>query len=260
MIPCASEYILGAKVNVTTLSDASARICEWAARGESRYVCVASVNNVMEAYDSAAFQSVTNQADLVTSDGMPVVWALHLLGRKEASRVYGPDLTPRILERAATQGISVGFYGGSSDTLSKLLEFVHARFPSLRVAYAWSPPFRPLSAEEDQRVVEEMNRSGARIVFVGLNTPKQDYWMARHKGRIQAVTVGVGAAFDFLAGTKRQAPKWMRGIGLEWLFRLSAEPGRLWKRYTKHNARFVCLFFLQTLGWKFSSHDDAPAL
>lgn len=237
--------ILGMQVSPTNYAEAARLICEWARQRASRYVCVASVNNVMEAYDSAAFQRVMNGAALVTPDGMPVVWGLRLLGHPQASRVYGPDLTPVVLGMAEHAGIPVGFYGASEAALAGLLNTVAARFPKLQVAYAYSPPFRPLEPEEDRSITGAINASGARILFVGLNTPKQDYWMAAHQDRVQAVMVGVGAAFDFLAGTKRQAPRWMMPLGLEWAFRLATEPGRLWKRYLKHNPRFVALFALE---------------
>jgi N-acetylglucosaminyldiphosphoundecaprenol N-acetyl-beta-D-mannosaminyltransferase len=243
-------HILGMRVDATDYRHAAAIVRGWAEREESKYVCVATVNNVMEAHDSADFRCVMNDADLVTPDGMPLVWGLRLLGCKNASRVYGPDLTPVLLEMAASSGLPVGFFGGSPATLHRLWEVVASRFPRVSVAYSFSPPFQPLMADEDRRVVEEINRSGARILFVGLNTPKQDYWMAAHKGRINAVMIGVGAAFDFLAGTKPQAPRWMMKIGMEWLFRLMTEPRRLWKRYLKHNPRFVALFVAQLLGLK----------
>jgi N-acetylglucosaminyldiphosphoundecaprenol N-acetyl-beta-D-mannosaminyltransferase len=167
-----------------------------------------------------------------------------------ATRVYGPDLTPHLLNAAEEEGIPVGFYGGSPQVLKRLIEVVLERYSRLRVAYAWSPPFRPLGPEEDQRVTDEINGSGARILFVGLNTPKQDLWMAHHRGRIPAVMLGVGAAFDFLAGSKPQAPRWMMRAGLEWLFRLATEPRRLWRRYLYQNPRFVLLFLMQLLGLK----------
>ncbi len=250
-------FILGTPVEPTTYSEASLTIRAWAQQGASKYVCVATVNNVMEAYDSAGFQLVMNEADLVTPDGMPLVWALRLLGHKNASRVYGPDLTPILLQMAADAGLPVGFYGGSAEVLKRLLEVVALRFPKLRVEYSYSPPFRPLTPEEDEQAVAAINGSGVRILFIGLNTPKQDYWMALHKGRVQAVMVGVGAAFDFLAGTKPQAPRWMMPLGLEWLFRLATEPGRLWKRYLKHNPRYVVLLSRQLLGAK--GHKSAAA-
>ena len=242
--------ILGMHVHPTSYDEAAELLPGWAARGSSKYVCVATVNNVMESYDSPDFRRVMNNADLVTPDGMPLVWALRLLGYKSATRVYGADLTPILLEKAAAEGLPVGFYGAMPDVLHRLVEVVIQRFPRLQVAYAFSPPFRPPTPEEDEQVVDDINLSGARILFIGLNTPKQDYWMAAHKGSVQAVMVGVGAAFDFLAGTKPQAPRWMMRIGMEWFFRLLSEPRRLWKRYLKHNPRFVVLLALQLLGLK----------
>lgn len=247
---CEERDIVGMKVNATSYNHACEAICTWARQSVSRYVCVATVNNVMEAYDSAAFQQVMNDADLVTPDGMPLVWALRLLGCRDATRVYGPDLTPLVLERAESNGISVGFYGGAPDTLERLMKVLGQRFPKLKIAYSYSPPFWLLTPEEDDEQVAEINRSGARILFIGLNTPKQDYWMAAHKRSVRAVMVGVGAAFDFIAGTKAQAPRWMMRNGLEWVFRLATEPRRLWKRYLKHNPRFVGLVVLQLLGSK----------
>jgi len=245
-----SKFVLGMKVSATSYEHASNLIVSWAKQTLSKYVCIATVNNVMEAYDSPTFQNVMNEADLVTPDGMPVVWALQLLGWKNASRVYGPDLTPILLAKAAREGIPVGFYGSSPEVLRLLVERVKELNPTLQVPYAYSPPFRNLSPSEDQQITEEINRSGARILFIGLNTPKQDFWMAAHCNRVQAVMVGVGAAFDFIAGSKQQAPRWMMKIGLEWLFRLATEPRRLWKRYLKHNPRYILFFALQILGIK----------
>jgi N-acetylglucosaminyldiphosphoundecaprenol N-acetyl-beta-D-mannosaminyltransferase len=250
MQPTASTSVLGMKVSWTHYQHASDLILSWARQKASKYVCVATVNNVMEAYDSDAFQKVMNQADLVAPDGMPVVWALRWMGQKQATRVYGPDLTEVLLEKAAPTGVPVGFYGAAPQVLKQLTERVQARYPALQIAYTFSPPFRALSPDEDQEIIEAINQSGARILFIGLNTPKQDLWMASHRHKVQAVMVGVGAAFDFLAGSKPQAPRWMMGIGLEWLFRLITEPRRLWKRYLKHNPRFVAFLGLQLLGFK----------
>ena len=141
----------------------------------------------------------------------------------------------------------MGFYGGTQETLDRLLDVVGKRFRRLRVPYAYSPPFRPLTPEEDAQVVEAINESGARILFVGIGCPKQERWMAAHRDRVRAVMLGVGAAFDFLAGAKPHAPRWMQTAGLEWLFRLLTEPRRLWKRYLKHNPRFLVLFARQLL-------------
>jgi len=243
-----SRSILGMRADATSYPAASSRILSWAAARQSRYVAVATVNNVMEAYDSPAFRGIMNAADLVAPDGMPLVWGLRLLGIRKAARVYGPDLTPCVLAEAERGRIPVGFYGATDPVLERLLGSVRSRYPSLQIAYAWAPPFRALSAEEDRAATARINASGARILFVGLSTPKQERWMAAHRGRVEAVMLGVGAAFDFLAGVKRQAPRWMRRAGLEWLFRLGSEPRRLARRYLKHNPRFLVLFLAQLCG------------
>jgi N-acetylglucosaminyldiphosphoundecaprenol N-acetyl-beta-D-mannosaminyltransferase len=247
------RYTLGTKVHGTSYEKATAQILEWAGREESRSVCVANVHTVMEGYDCRDFQNVINGADLVTPDGMPLVWSLKLEGVKDASRVYGPDLTPYVLKAAEEEGVPIGFYGGSSFVLERLLERVRREYPQLAIVFAQSPPYRPLTHEEDREVVDAMRRSGARVLFVGLGCPKQERWMAEHRGQINAVMLGVGAAFDFLAGSKRQSPRWMQAIGLEWLFRLATEPKRLWKRYMKHNPRFVVLMAMQLTGRRFRS-------
>jgi N-acetylglucosaminyldiphosphoundecaprenol N-acetyl-beta-D-mannosaminyltransferase len=179
---------------------------------------------------------------------MPLVWGLRLLGVRGATRVYGPDLTPVVCERAAENGVPVGFYGGADPTLvDDLTANLARRCLGLKVAYAWSPPFRPLTPEEDARVVDDIVRSGVRILFVGLSTPKQERWMAEHRDRLPAVMLGVGAAFDFLAGRKRQAPRLVQRFGFEWLYRLVHEPRRLWRRYLQRNPRFVALFAAQVV-------------
>jgi N-acetylglucosaminyldiphosphoundecaprenol N-acetyl-beta-D-mannosaminyltransferase len=195
----------------------------------------------MEAHDSAVYKKIINAADLVTPDGMPLVWMMRLKGEKNQQRVYGPTLMLHVLEMAARDGIPVGFYGGRTEVLEVLEKKMQSRFTGLNVKYSYSPPFRELSTEEDAELTEQINRSGARILFVGLGCPKQEIWMAEHRGKINAVMIGVGAAFDFHAGFKPQAPVWMQKIGLEWLFRLLTEPRRLWKRYLYHNPRFVLL-------------------
>jgi N-acetylglucosaminyldiphosphoundecaprenol N-acetyl-beta-D-mannosaminyltransferase len=233
-------------VDATSYRHATDQILDWAAAGESRYVCVATVNNLIEGVDDPRYNALMEAADLVTPDGMPLVWGLRLLGVPDASRVYGPDLTPLVCEAAARRGIPVGFYGGQDDVLDDLAAALTARYPGLRIAYRWSPPFRPLTAEEEAQVTDELVRSGTRVLFVGLGTPKQERWMADHKG-LPMVMLGVGAAFDFLSGRKRQAPSALQRLGLEWLYRLVHEPRRLWKRYLYRNPRFVALFAAQLL-------------
>lgn len=240
--------ILGMRVDPTSYREATRAILSWAHKGESRYVCVANVHMVMEAFDHPDFREQVNRADLVTPDGMPLVWMLRMRGYSHQERVYGPDLTLHVCEAAAREGIPVGFYGGRPETLQRLVHNLTQRYPGLRVVYTYSPPFRPLTEEEDQKIVQAIRDAGVRILFVGLGCPKQEWWMAHHHGRIPAVMVGVGAAFDFHAGQVRQAPRWMQRMGLEWAFRLSQEPLRLWRRYLIHNPRFLWYISLEQLG------------
>jgi N-acetylglucosaminyldiphosphoundecaprenol N-acetyl-beta-D-mannosaminyltransferase len=205
----------------------------------------------MEAFDSPAFQRVVNGADLVTPDGRPLVWALRSLGVGDATQVRGTDLTTHVVERAAREDIPIGLYGGTPELLETFVRILERRYPGVRVVCRIAPPFRPLTPEEDEAVTKEIRSSGARILFVGIGCPKQERWMEAHKDRIPAVMLGVGAAFDFHTGRVRQAPGWMQAAGLEWLFRLLMDPKRLWKRYAKHNPRFVVLFLRQLLGLRF---------
>lgn len=256
-----SRHVLGMRVDASTYRSAAERIVSWAsAMGDSptastdprpRYVCVANVHMTMEAFDDPSFRDIVNRADLVTSDGMPLVWMLRRLGLPHAERVYGPTLTLHVCEAAAAAGVPVAFYGGAPEAVEGLKAELARRFPDLDVRYAYSPPFRPLSPEEDAEIVADIVASGARILFVGLGCPKQERWMAEHARRLPLVQLGVGAAFDIHAGRVKQAPAWMQDRGLEWLFRLAVEPRRLWRRYLVHNPRFVFFAGLQLLevGW-----------
>lgn len=239
--------ILGTKIAVSSYAETAATCVQWAKRGESRTVVFANVHVVMEANDNAVLASRLHNTDMVNPDGVPLVWALKAVGERRASRVYGPDATLVILREAEKAGIPVGFYGGSEEALNKLIASVKARFPDLQIVFTMSPPFRAMSAEEDDAVVQQIVASGARMLFVGLGCPKQEHWVAEHRGRIPAVLLAVGAAFDFIAGTKPQAPRWMMKAGLEWIFRLATEPRRLAGRYFKNNPRFILLFAQQWL-------------
>lgn len=236
----AFHRVLGMRVDATSYADATARVLGWAREGRSAYVCAANVHMVMEAYDDPAFAALVNAADLVTPDGMPLVWSLRARGQAQ-ERVYGPDLMLHVCEAAAREGVAVGLHGGEPDVIEQLRETLPRRFPGLRVAYAHAPPFRDLSPAEDEAVVRDIEASGARILFVALGCPKQERWMAAHRGRVPAAMLGVGAAFAFHAGRVRQAPAALRRAGLEWLFRVAVEPRRLWKRALRHNPRFALL-------------------
>ena len=254
LAPLEHRDILRLRVDATSYEDATQRVLAWAKTGHSCYVCAANVHMAMEVYDSPEFANVVNNSALVTADGMPLVWALHALGIKDASRTYGPTLTLHVCEAAASQGVPIGLYGGKSETLAAFVQFLQKRFPEIQIPCQISPPFRPLTPEEDAAYTQQIVESGARIILVGIGCPRQEFWMAEHKDRIPAVMLGVGAAFDFHSGNVKQAPSWMQERGLEWLFRLLMEPKRLWKRYFKHNPRFVVFFLMQwmasKLGWK----------
>lgn len=244
----ASRSVLGMRVDATSYDDASRRVVQWAQERRPAYVCVSTVHMVMESFDSETFRGMVNGADLVTPDGRPLVWALRAFGVKGVSQVRGTDLTTRVVERAAREGVPIGLYGGTPELLESFVGVLERRFPGVRVVCTIAPPFRPLTPEEDAAVTREIAESGARILFVGIGCPKQERWMSEHKGRFSAVMLGVGAAFDFHTGQVRQAPSWMQTAGLEWVFRLIMDPRRLWKRYAKHNPRFVGLLVLQLLG------------
>lgn len=246
--PAPGRVLVGVRIDTTSHADAAERVLRWARARESRYVCAATVHMVMEAHDDPAFRAVVNGADLVTPDGMPLLWGVRLLGEAAATRVRGTDLMSAVCSRAGLEGVPIGLYGSTPQVLDRLAAALPARFPGLGIAYRLSPPFRPVRPEEDDEIVRAVNASGARVLFVGLGCPKQERWMAAHRGRVLAPMVGVGAAFDFLAGVKREAPRWMQDAGLEWSFRLLSEPRRLWRRYAYHNPRFVALLAAQLCG------------
>lgn len=233
------RHILGMRVDSGTYRSATDHIATWSQNADHRYVCVANVHMTMETVDSPEFRDVVNGADLVTSDGMPLVWMLRRLGLPASERVYGPELVLQVCARAEKDQIPIGLYGGTDESLERFLAFLAERFPDLKVPYHHAPPFRPLTQQEDEQVVTDIVESGARILFVGIGCPKQEKWMAAHKDRLPVVQVGVGAAFDFHSGAVKQAPGWMGRAGLEWLFRLMMEPKRLWKRYVLLNPRFM---------------------
>lgn len=243
-----SRPVTGMRVDATSYDDASARVLRWAAERRSAYVCVANVHMAMEAAGSPDFRRIVGEADLVTPDGRPLVWALRLLRVKRATQVRGTDLVAEVAARAAGEGVPVGLYGSTPEVLGELTEELRRRLPGLDVACGVSPPFRELSPEEDGELTRRVAESGARILFVGLGCPKQERWMAAHRGRVPAVMIGVGAAFEFHAGRVPQAPRWMQSAGLEWAYRLYREPRRLWRRYARHNPRFVALLALQLAG------------
>ena len=241
------RYVLGQRLDATDYADATARVVDWARRGESRYVCLSNVHMVMQGWDDPNFRQIINAADLITTDGVPLVWCLRALGLPSAVRVYGPDLTLHVCATAAQQQLAIGLYGGTAQSLKEFAALLQSRFPAIEIACSIAPPFRPLTAAEDVAYTKQLAESGARILFVGIGCPKQEIWMSEHRGRLNMPMLGVGAAFDFHAGRIKQAPAWLQAIGLEWLFRLLMEPRRLWRRYAWHNPRFVLFFIGQLL-------------
>lgn len=239
--------IIATPVYPTSYEDACDRIQAWALAKTSCYVVAANVHVVMTAYWQRSYQQVINGAALVTPDGMPLVMGLRLLGAKHQQRVYGPDLMLAWCDRAVQAGIPLYLYGGTKAMLDTLQQNLMQRFPGLIIAGTHAPPFRPLTPEEEAADRDRIHASGASVVFVGLGCPKQEEWMARQQDKLNAVMIGVGAAFSFHSGEVSQAPRWMMAWGLEWLYRLAMEPTRLWQRYLINNPAFLILFGWQLL-------------
>lgn len=245
------EYVnvLGVKVSAINMPRAIEVIDSWVQSREQHFVTITGVHGIMESQRDSTLRDIHNRAGLITPDGMPLVWISHRRGWKNVSRVYGPDLLLEVCNVSTDRGYRHYFYGGAPGVADQLATRLQTRFPGLQVAGTYCPPFRPLTPEEDAEMIEEINAANPDIVWVGLSTPKQERWMNAQVGRLNApVMVGVGAAFDFHAGLKAQAPRWMQRNGLEWLFRLSTEPRRLWKRYLVNNPSFVALILMQELG------------
>lgn len=232
-------------VDVLDIDTAVSNIFTWALSRQSRYVCVSNVHMCIETYNDADFQSVVNSADLVVADGRPISWAQKLLGYKSAQQVRGMDLTLALCQKAEVDNLKIGFYGGQPETLKKLEKTLLQEYPNLEIAISIAPPFRILSEEEKAHDIQRINDSGVQVLFIGLGCPKQEKWMQEHKEKVQSVMLGVGAAFDFIAGDKSIAPGWMQKSGLEWLHRLVDEPSRLWRRYLYTNPKFIVLFLRQ---------------
>ncbi len=239
--------VLGAPIDVLSWDDAIDRVVAWGARRESRYVCICNVHSVVTASQNAAFAKVVAEADMATPDGAPVAWMIRRAGWRQQQRINGPDLMWRYLSLARTHGQAVYFYGGTADTLAILRRRLEVEFPELKIAGMVSPPFRELAEAEQQADIEAINSSGASVVFVSLGCPKQEIWMAEQRDKVRAVLIGVGAAFDYHAGTIKRAPEWMQRAGLEWAHRLASEPRRLWRRYLITNTLFVLAVLLETL-------------
>jgi N-acetylglucosaminyldiphosphoundecaprenol N-acetyl-beta-D-mannosaminyltransferase len=250
--PPATAEILGIPLAITDYEEVMDWMDAMIAAGARGYVTAAAVNLVMSAQEQPETLAAVLGATLAVPDGQPLVWALHALGHARATRVYGPDLMAGYCARAAANGTPIYLYGGRHDEARGLLEArLRERFPGLQIAGGSSPPFRVLTAQEDERELELINASRAAVVWVGTGQPRQERWMHEMRSRLSApLLVGVGAAFDFHAGLVSQAPPWMQRNGLEWTYRLSREPRRLWRRYARYNPRFVAGFARQYLAYR----------
>ncbi len=239
-------------ISAIDMDSAVEMIDDWIKTRRFNYVCVTGVHGIIESWRDNHIRDIHNAAGMVTPDGMPMVWLSRLRGFNHVRRVYGPDLMISVCKRGLESGYRHFFYGGAEGIPELLARKLKFQFPDLQVAGAFSPPFRPLTFKEDRDVVGRINAANPDIVWVGLSTPRQEVWMADHFEKLNSpVMIAVGAAFDFHAGVKKQAPFWIQRSGLEWLFRLATEPRRLWKRYLINNTLFIALMLCEVAGIKF---------
>ena len=235
--------LFGVGVSVTDYDDATGRIMEAARNRRSYAVSALAVHGLMEAADDAAFRAEVNRIDLVTPDGQPVRWAMNALHRTGLEdRVYGPDLTWRVVEAAASEGVGIYLYGSTQETCDAFATEITRRHPGASIVGIQADRFRDATPEEDAADIDRINRSGAGVVLVGRGCPRQEKWVSQHRGQIGAAMLAVGAAFDYGAGNLSSPPGWMQRSGLQWLYRLGQEPGRLWRRYLFTNSRFLLRF------------------
>lgn len=248
-----SVSILKVKINPLNMDLTLAQFEAWIKAKTRAYVCVAPAHSIMECVNDPTLLPILNEADMVTPDGMAIVWLLQLKGFKETRRVYGPDLLMAACHHGIEKNWKHFFYGGEPGVAQKLADTLKKQIPNLKVADTYSPPFGRSSSAEENSLIEMLNSSGADILWVGMSSPWQEVWMHENRDKINIpIMVGVGAAFDFLSGAKTQAHKWIQRIGMEWLFRLIKEPKRLWPRY-KQYPRFVFLVLQELVHEKFSS-------
>jgi N-acetylglucosaminyldiphosphoundecaprenol N-acetyl-beta-D-mannosaminyltransferase len=241
--------ILGVEITAGSLDLAVRQMASWIDNRTRHYVNVCTVHTIMECCRNPVLRTSINNSGMATSDGMPLVWLCRYHGHAEATRVYGPDLMLALCEHSVSKGYRHFFYGGADGVAQELAVELEKRYPGLQVAGTYSPLFRAVGEMEDPEIIEKINAANPDIVWVGLGTPKQDFWVARHRPVLDApVLVAVGAAFDFFTGRVPQAPMWMQRSGLEWLFRLIKEPRRLAFRYLVYNPLFLMSIFLQLTG------------
>lgn len=250
--------VLGVRVSAVNLKSATGFIQTAIEDGRKEYVCVRDAHGIVRCQDDPELRSIHNRAFLVTPDGMPLVWALRKAGHAESDRVYGPDLMLSVFDAGSAKGLRHFLYGATAETLEQLQGRLLTKFPQAQIVGSYAPPFRKLSTQEETDIADRLNRSGADIIWVGLSSPKQELWMAHMRDRLEAsMLIGVGAAFDFHAGLKRQAPRFIQRSGFEWAFRLLCEPRRLWRRYALVVPTFISLSAFQRLGLRKFPIEDA---
>lgn len=253
----ARANVLGIGISAIDMPTAVARVIAAAESRSGGYVCVTGVHGVMEAQRDPALRRILNGSIVTTPDGMPMVWVGRAQGHERISRVYGPSLMLEVCRASVGRGLTHFLYGGADGVAEELRAKLIERFPGLRIVGTYTPPFRPLNADEERELADRLAALKPDFVWVGLSTPKQERFMAQYRGRLDAgVMIGVGAAFDMHSGRTRQAPSWMQQSGLEWFFRLVQEPRRLWKRYAVNNPAFIVRMFLQSVGLHRYSLDE----
>jgi N-acetylglucosaminyldiphosphoundecaprenol N-acetyl-beta-D-mannosaminyltransferase len=240
--------VLGVKVSAVNLSTAVDMADRWIGAKNRGYICVTGVHGVMEAQKDAEFLHILNHAFINTPDGMPMSWVGHLQGLSQMDRVFGPDFMAAMCQLSVERGYRHFLYGGEPGVAELLKETLQRRFPGLRVVGTYTPPFRNLSAAEEDDVLTQVQVSKPHILWVGLSTPKQERFMAHYIDRLEVpLLVGVGAAFDYHTGRVRDCPHWIKRAGLQWVHRLLQDPKRLWKRYLRNNPVFIWNIALQAL-------------
>jgi N-acetylglucosaminyldiphosphoundecaprenol N-acetyl-beta-D-mannosaminyltransferase len=242
--------ILGVGVSAINMDQALELIHSWIERRDPHYICVTPAHSIMDCYYNPDLRLIFNQSGLTTPDGMSVVWTLRLMGHKKVGRVYGPDLMQALCKRSLKHEFRQYFYGGAPGVVEELEHQLTTDLPGLQVAGHYTPPFGPVSEEEDRQIIEHIRAVEPDILWVGISSPRQEVWMAEHIDKLNVpALIGVGAAFDFLSGRKPQAPRWIQRSGLEWLYRFMREPRRMWPRYSRYPL-FLLLLIAQALGIK----------
>ena len=245
-----TNRILGVNIAVTNMQDTVKLIIEHIDELKGQFICLSNVHTTIMAYESPQYSKIQNAAFLALPDGSPLALVHRIRGYKEAEQVAGPDLMPALWEATENLNLSHYFYGSTQETIDALRENITLKYPGMQIAGMEAPPFRALTPEEDEEAVRRINESGADILWVGLGAPKQEEWMYEHQGKVNCLMLGVGAGFDFHAGTVKRAPNWMRNHYLEWLYRLIQDPKRLWKRYVETNGKFVLLSIKDAFVWR----------